>query len=214
MNSTICGLFFEICDNGFMNTINIKIILASIRNNRFGDKPAKWIMERAQKLEGASVELLDLRDYQLPMFAEGVSPSHVVGDYEKPEVNRWAKKIAEADAFVIVTPEYNHGYPSALKNNIDYLYKEWNKKAIAFVSYGTTGGGRVIQQLRSVATELQMAPIRNSVHIFFPWNLLDEKGELKPGAFDVNEKSAENMFNQLLWWANALKSARETGKQI
>ena len=195
-----------------MNNINLKIILGSIRENRFGDKPAKWIMEHAQKLEGVSVELLDLRDYQLPMFSEGISPSHMEGDYGKPDVDRWAKKIAEADAFAIVTPEYNHGYPSALKNNIDYLYKEWGKKAVSFISYGGTGGARVIQQLRQVAVELQMAPIRNSVHIFFPWNLVDEKGELKPGAFDANEKSAENMLSQLLWWAKALKSARESDK--
>lgn len=195
-----------------MDKINLKIILASIRSNRFGDKPANWITERAQKIDGVSVELLDLRDYQLPMFAEGVSPAHVEGDYGKPDVDRWAKKIAEADAFIIVTPEYNHGYPSALKNNIDYLYKEWNKKPVCFVSYGATGGARVIQQLRLVAIELQMAPIRNSVHVFFPWNLLDESGALKPGVFDVNEKGAENMLAQLLWWAKSLKSSREAKK--
>ncbi len=195
-----------------MKNINLKIILASIRENRFGDKPAKWIMERAQKLEGVSVELLDLRDYQLPIFAEGISPSHVKGDYGKPDVDRWAKKIAEADAYIFVTPEYNHGYPSALKNNIDYIYKEWNKKALGFVSYGSTGGSRAISQLKQVAVELQMAPMRTSVHIFFPWNLVDEKGELKPGSLDNNEKSAQIMLEQLIWWAKALKAARESYK--
>ena len=192
-----------------MTNINLKIILASIRENRFGDKPAKWIMEHAEKQEGVSAELLDLRDYQLPIFAEGISPSQIKGDYGKPDVDRWAKKISEADAFIIVTPEYNHGYPSALKNNIDYIYKEWNKKSVGFVAYGSTGGARAISQLKQVAVELQMSPIRTSVHIFFPWNLVDEKGELKPGALDVNEKSAQIMFDQLLWWARALKVARE-----
>ncbi len=192
-----------------MENINLKIILASIRENRFGDKPAKWIMEHAEKQDGVSAELLDLRDYQLPIFAEGISPSQIKGDYGKPDVDRWAKKISEADAFIIVTPEYNHGYPSALKNNIDYIYKEWNKKAVGFVSYGSTGGARAISQLKQVAVELQMSPIRTSVHIFFPWTLVDEKGELKPGALDVNEKSAQIMLDQLLWWARALKLARE-----
>ena len=120
-----------------MNQLKIKVILASIRNGRFGDKPAKWITELAKKVEGFSVELLDLKDYELPMFAEAVSPAHVKGAYEKPEVNKWAEKIAEADGFIIVIPEYNHGYPSSLKNNIDYLAKEWVNKPVSFVGYGS-----------------------------------------------------------------------------
>lgn len=190
-------------------SLNIKIILASIRDNRFGDKPAAWIMEQAKTVEGITVELLDLRDYQLPLFAEGVSPAYVEGEYNTPEVNRWANKIAESDAFIIVTPEYNHGYPASLKNNIDYLYKEWNNKPVCFVSYGSTGGARVIQQLREVSIELQMAPIRNSVHIMAPWFLTEADGSLKTGAFDTNVKSAQSMLTQLVWWAKALKEARE-----
>lgn len=190
-------------------SLNIKIILASIRDNRFGDKPAAWIMEQAKTVEGITVELLDLRDYQLPLFAEGVSPAYVEGEYNTPDVNRWANKIAESDAFIIVTPEYNHGYPASLKNNIDYLYKEWNNKPVCFVSYGSTGGARVIQQLREVSIELQMAPIRNSVHIMAPWFLTEADGSLKTGAFDTNVKSAQSMLTQLVWWAKALKEARE-----
>ncbi len=189
-------------------SLKIKIILASIRDNRFGDKPASWISEQAKAIEGMDAELLDLRDYQLPMFAEGVSPAYVEGEYKTPEVNRWAKKIAEADGFIIVTPEYNHGYPSSLKNNIDYLYKEWNNKPVCFVGYGSTGGARVIQQLRQVSTELQMAPIRNSVHIMSPWFLTNEDGSLKDGALDAYVKPAQGMLEQLAWWANALKNAR------
>ncbi len=191
-------------------SLNIKVILASVRDNRFGDKPANWIMEQVKKEEGVVVELLDLRDYELPIFAEGISPAYVQGEYKTPEVNRWAGKIAEADAFIIVTPEYNHGYPSSLKNNIDYLYKEWNNKPVCFVAYGSTGGARVTQQLREVAIELQMAPIRNSVHIMAPWFLTETDGSLKAGVLDVYVKPAENMLAQLTWWANALKKARST----
>ncbi len=190
-------------------SLNIKIILASVRQGRFGDKPANWINEIANKSEGVSAELLDLKDYELPVFSEAVSPSHMTEDYTKPDVLKWAQKIAEADAFIIVTPEYNHGYPSSLKNNIDYLYKEWINKPVCFVAYGSTGGARVTQQLREVCIELQMAPIRNSVHIMAPWFLTEADGSLKSGALDPYIKPAENMLTQLKWWAEALKKARD-----
>lgn len=193
-----------------MNQMKIKVILASIRNGRFGDKPAQWIFDLAKDVEGFSVELLDLKDYELPLFAEAVSPAYVQGDdYGNPKINKWAQKINEADGFIIVTPEYNHSFPSSLKNNIDYLYKEWNNKPVSFVAYGSTGGARAVEQLRGVMIEMQMAPIRNSVHILNPWLLTESDGSLKAGILDQNVKSAENMFAQLAWWAQALKEARE-----
>jgi NAD(P)H-dependent FMN reductase len=191
-----------------MNQLKIKVILASIRNGRFGDKPAEWITELAKKVEGFSVELLDLKDYELPMFAEAVSPAYVKGDYEKPEVNKWAEKIAEADGFIIVIPEYNHGYPPSLKNNIDYLAKEWVNKPVSFVGYGSVGGSRAVEQFRGVAIEMQMAPIRNSVHIMNPWLLTEKDGTLKAGVLDAYIWPAENMLTQLSWWGSALKEAR------
>ncbi len=191
-----------------MDKLNIKVILASIRENGFGVHPAGWITNIAGKMDELLVELLDLKDYQLPMFADAVSPAYVEGSYGNSAVDAWVKKIAEADGFVIVTPEYNHGYPASLKNNIDHIYREWAQKPVCFVGYGSTGGAGAIQQLRQVVVELQMAPIRNSVHIFNPWNLTDEQGNLKPGVFDDSEKSAELMLSQLIWWAKALKSAR------
>lgn len=192
-----------------MKTLNIKIILASVRDGRFGDKPAEWIADIAKEAEGFSVELLDLKDYSLPIFAESVSPAYVEGDYSNPLVNRWSEKIASADGFIVVTPEYNHGYPSSLKNNTDYLYKEWNKKPIAFVGYGTTGGAFAVGQFRQVAIELQMAPIRTAVHITSPWSLVEKDGSLKLGAFEHYESGAKKMLEQLKWWAKALKDARE-----
>ena len=192
-----------------MEKLNIKIILASIRDNRFGVHPAKWISGIVGGKDDVSVELLDLRDYQLPMFAEAISPKYVDGDYGDKAVNVWAEKIKTADGFIIVTPEYNHGYPSSLKNNIDYLYKEWNNKPVCFVGYGGTGGARVIQQLREVAIELQMAPVQTSVHIFNPWNLVDEKGELIPGVLEESNKTAEIMLTQLTSWAKALRTLRK-----
>ena len=192
-----------------MDKLNIKVILATVREGRFGDKPAKWITEKAKEVEDFNIELLDLKDYSLPIFAEAVSPADVKGVRANPLVNRWAEKISSADGFIVVTPEYNHGYPSSLKNNIDYLYKEWNKKPIAFVGYGTTGGAFAVGQLRQVAIELQMAPIRMATHIVSPWNMVEKDGSLKLGALDHYANGAKKMLEQLKWWTKVLKNARE-----
>lgn len=190
-------------------SIKIKIIVGSTRQNRFSEHPARWISEEAKKVVGAEVELLDLRDYSLPLFNEPASPAMIKGDYANEIVRQWARKIAEADAYIIVTPEYNHGYSAVLKNALDSVYKEWNNKPVGFVSWGGMAGARSVEQLRQVAVELQMAPIRNAVHISSFWALLDENGRLKPGALDSLKDSAENFLNQLMWWAKALKKARE-----
>lgn len=193
-----------------MNTIKIKIILGSTRQNRFGDKPGAWILGEAKKKEGMETELLDLRDYPLPFFDESMSPAMVKDSAYPNEITRkWAAKIQEADAFVIVTPEYNHGTSGVLKNALDYIYAEWNNKPVGFVAYGGVGGARAVEHLRGVAVELQMTPIRNAVHIPQHWNLLDENGELKAGALEPFKGSATALLDQLLWWAKALKTARE-----
>ena len=193
--------------------LNIKVIIGSIREGRFGDKPAAWILEELKKREGITAELLDLRDYPMPFFAEAKTPSSLAEPYANPVVQKWTAKIAEGDAFIMVTPEYNHGYPAALKNAIDYVYKEWNRKAVAFVGYGGVGGARAVEQLREVAVELQMAPVRAAVHIPAPWFLVDEKGALKPGALDPFQAAATSTVDQLIWWAQALKTARASGAQ-
>lgn len=191
------------------NTLfNIKVIIGSIREGRFGDKPAAWISEQIKKQEGIAVEILDLADYNMPFFNESVSPAYKQEPYKNEAVSRFTKKIAEADAFVIVTPEYNRGTSAVLKNALDWIYPEWNNKPVAFVAYGGVGGARAVEQLRLNAIELQMAPIRQSVNISAHWLLLDEKGNLKPGSLDQYEKPAEIMIDQLLWWTRALKTAR------
>jgi len=116
-------------------------------------------------MEGITPELVDLRDYPLPFFEETVAPMKSNGQYKSTVAGRWSGTISRADAFIIISPEYNHGYTGVLKNALDYLYREWNNKPVGFVSYGSTGGARVIEQLRLVAIELQMLPIRNALHI-------------------------------------------------
>ncbi len=187
--------------------IKIAIIVGSTRNQRFGEKPAKWISEEAKKIEGIEAELIDLRDYPLPFFDYPQSPAALDGKYPNEVALKLAKKIDWADAFIIVSPEYNHGYSAVLKNALDYLYQEWNNKPVGFVSWGGVGGARSVEQLRLVAIELQMAPIRNAIHIPNFWELMDENGNFNSESLG---KSAEIFFQQLIWWARALKAARNS----
>lgn len=189
--------------------LNVKVIIGSTREGRFSEKALPWVEEGLKAAEGIEYEVLDLREYDMPFYDQPVSPASVEdGAYANEVVRKWAAKIGEADAFLVIAPEYNHGYTAVLKNALDSVYGEWNKKAIGFVSYGSVGGGRVVEQLRQVAVELQMAPIRSAVHIQAPWFLLDESGKLKDGALDDYTKSLGGVIEQLTWWGEALKVAR------
>lgn len=189
------------------DALRLAVIVGSTREARFSEKPAEWIYSEARKLKGVDAQLLDLREYTLPFFNEPISPAMVEpGSYGTADIRKWVRKVKEADAYIIVTPEYNHGYPAVLKNALDHAYYEWNNKPVAFVSYGGVAGARSVEQLRLVAIELQMMPIRNAVHIPEFWNLLDETGRFKA---DVLKETAEKMFEQLLWWARILRTARE-----
>lgn len=191
-------------------TLNIKVIIGSTRQGRFSEKPAQWIFEEVKKLEGVEVELLDLRDYEMPFFDSPISPSMAKGQYSNETVKKWAEKINDGDAFIIVTPEYNHSTSGVLKNAIDWIGPEWNKKPVAFMSYGSVGGARAVEQLRLIAVELQMAPIREAIHIngeqYFP--VIMGGGDPQK-LLDGYKDKAKNMISQLLWWAKALKTARE-----
>lgn len=190
--------------------LQVKIIVGSTRPSRFSEKVLPWLKNELSNHEELSAEVLDLREYQLPYFDMPVSPASVQdGDYGSEAVNAWAKKIGEADAYIIIAPEYNHGYSAVLKNALDVVYAEWNKKVVGFISYGSVGGGRVVEQLRQVSVELQMASTRTAVHIQAPWALPEENGSLKDGALDEYTNSLKGMLEQLSWWGNALKAARQ-----
>ena len=137
----------------------IGIILGSTRPNRLSEQVASWVYENATQRGDAEFELIDLRDFPLPHLDEPLPPS--LGQYQGDHTKDWAAKIASFDGFVIVTPEYNHGTSGVLKNAIDYLYAEWNNKAVGFVSYGSVGGARAVEHLRLVAGEVQMADVRH-----------------------------------------------------
>jgi NAD(P)H-dependent FMN reductase len=198
-------------------TIRIKTILGTTRRRRFGDKPAHWICEEARAHPDVEVELLDLRDYPLPFFDEPASPMWGNGQYANDAVQRWADRIADGDAFIIVTAEYNHGYPAVLKNAIDYIYPEWVNKPVGFVSYGNAGGARAVEQLRQVVVELQMLPIKNAIHIPGPvyLSLMNEPVPPNPDLFrplkEGRVDQVERFLTELLWSARALKHARAGG---
>jgi len=192
-----------------MEKLKIKIIIGSTRQNRFSDKPAEWIFQEAKDRKEVEAEILDLRDFPMPFYSEPVSPAKSPGQYGNEVVERWAGKIKEGDGFLIVAPEYNHGYPAVLKNALDHLYLEWNNKPIGFISYGGVGGARAVEQLRQVVIELSMMPIRDSIHILAFWDLLDEQGNLKENAFVPLKKKADNFLNQMVRWTVILKKARE-----
>src|SRR5215211_8709814 len=141
--------------------IRIAVILGSTRPGRNGEAVARWVFEIAQKRTDAEFEFVDIKDFNLPLLDEPVPPS--LGQYTKEHTKAWAAKIDSFDAYVFVTPEYNHGTSGALKNAIDFLYKEWNNKAAGFVSYGSIGGARAVEHLRLVLAEVQVATVRAQV---------------------------------------------------
>ena len=190
-----------------MAKVKIGIIISTTRAARFGDKPAKWIKDIASQREDVTVEVLDLRDYPMPFFDEVASNAWVPSQNEVAQ--RWQKKVAELDGYIFVTAEYNRGVPAVLKNALDYAYPEWNKKPAAFVGYGSVGAARAIEQLRLIAVELQMAPTRTCVHIQVADFMAVWKGAKEITELSYLQQNATDMLDQLAWWANALKTARE-----
>src|SRR3954449_980299 len=183
----------------------IGIILGSTRPNRNGEQVARWVFEVATRRGGTEFELVDLRDYPLPHLDEPLPPS--LGQYQQEHTKRWADKIASFDGFIIVTPEYNHGTSGVLKNALDYLYAEWNNKAVGFVSYGGTGGARAVEPLRLVAGELQMADVRQQVTLSLITEF-ENYSLFKPG--DYNADALDTLLDQVIAWSTALAPLRKT----
>ena len=181
----------------------IGIILGSTRPNRNGEQVAHWVLDLARKRDDAAYELIDLRDYPLPHLDEPLPPS--LGQYQNEHTRAWAATIASFDGFVIVTPEYNHGTSGVLKNALDYVYAEWNNKAVGFVSYGSAGGARAVEHLRLVAGELQMADVRQQV-VLSLMTEFENFSVFKPG--DYNLPAVETLLDQVVAWSAALAPLR------
>jgi len=184
-------------------TLRIGIILGSTRPNRNGEQVARWVLDIATERTDADFELVDLRDFPLPHLDEPLPPS--LGQYQGDHTKQWAAKVASFDGFVIVTPEYNHGTSGVLKNALDYLYAEWNNKAVGFVSYGVAGGARAVEHLRLVVGELQMADVRQQVALSLITEF-ENFSVFKPG--DYNVPALGTLFDQVIAWSRALAALR------
>jgi NAD(P)H-dependent FMN reductase len=186
----------------------IGIILGSTRPNRNGEQVAKWVHEIASKRSDAQFELVDLLDYPLPHLDEALPPS--LGQYQNDHTKKWAEKIASFDGFVMVTPEYNHSTSGVLKNAIDYLYAEWNNKAVGFVSYGAVGGTRAAEHLRLIVGVLQMADVRQQVALSLMTEF-ENYSVFKPG--DYNRAALDTLLDQVVAWSAALAPLRRKEQQ-
>lgn len=184
--------------------LRIAIIVGSTRPNRVGRAVGDWVLEQARHRADAEFELVDLADVNLPLLDEPVPPS--MGQYSKPHTKEWAEKVASFDAFVFVTPEYNHGTSGALKNALDFLYAEWNNKAAGFVGYGSAGGARAVETLRLVMAELQIATVRSQVALSL-FTDFEEMREFRPASH--HQKAMSTMLDQLVSWGSAPQRVRE-----
>ena len=194
-----------------MSKPKIGIIVGSTRANRFADKPVEWISSIAKARGDLDIEIIDLRDYPMPLFAEAKSP--VWGVSENETARKWQAKLAGLDGFIFTAAEYNRGPTAVLKNAIDYAYNEWNKKAVTFVGYGGVGAARAVEQLRLNAVEMQMAPTRAAVHILLPDFMAVLQQGKKLEELDHLNQSATQVLDQLVWWTRALKVARDNDAQ-
>ena len=184
--------------------LRVAVLTGSTRPGRVNEQVARWAFDLASKRREVEVEYVDIADFALPLLDEPVPPAMATGS--KPHTQAWSTKIASFDAFVFVTPEYNHGISGALKNAIDFLYAEWNNKAAAFVSYGSALGARAVEQLRLVMGELQVADVRAQVMLSLHTDFEDFT-TFKPAPRHEGELSA--MLDQLIAWGGALKTLRE-----
>ena len=184
--------------------IKIAVIIGSTRPHRNGEAVGRWTYDLARKRTDAQFELIDLKEINLPLLDEPVPPS--MGQYSKPHTKSWSARIDPFDGFVFVTPEYNHSTCGALKNAIDYLYREWNNKAAGFVGYGSAGGARAVEHLRLIMAEVQVATVRNQVMLSLSTDF-ENYSVFKPAP--THEKALNGMLDQLVSWAAALQSLRK-----
>ena len=184
--------------------LKIAILTGSTRPGRNNEAVAKWVYHLAEQRGDAEFELVDIASYNLPLFDEPMSP--MFGQYSRPHTRAWSEKVASFDAYVFVTPEYNHSVSGALKNAIDFLYREWNNKAAGFVSYGgNAGGSRAVEHLRLIMAEMMVATVRSQVLLSLVTDF-EQFTNFTPAP--SHEREVHAMLDQLIAWGGALKRMR------
>ena len=189
----------------------IQVISSTTREGRFSERVATWVTGQLAARDDFDVEQIDLREYPLPFF-DGVAPARAPREYASPELERLGRRLDRADGYIVLTAEYNHGYPAVLKNAMDWTFVEWRRKPMSFVGWGQVGGARAIEQLRQVAVEFEMAPLRHAVHIL-PDAMIAARQADDPGdvtMFGPLEPRLKLLADDLSWWAGVLSGARET----
>jgi NAD(P)H-dependent FMN reductase len=186
-----------------MARLRISVIVGSVREGRISLPIANWVLDRIAAREEFDAELLDLAQWDLPMFAEPFPPA--TGRYSERQ-QAWAEKIGAADGYILIAPEYNHGMSAVLKNALDTVFAEWGRKPVAFVAHGGMGGARSVEQLRQVTVALEMAPLNAAVHLQGAAKLRD--GD-RFNAGEIEDRRLSALFDELLWWGRALGAARK-----
>ena len=188
----------------------IEVITGTTRAGRFSEKVASWVLAELGAREDFELESVDLLDHPLPFF-EGTSPMRHGREYPNDEVGRLGRTLDRADGFVVLTAEYNHGYPAVLKNAMDWTWVEWVRKPISFIGWGNVGGARAVEQLREVAVEFEMAPLRHAVHILPDVMIPMMRGTEDEGAAALASLTPRlvALADDLAWWARALAAARD-----
>lgn len=176
--------------------LKIGIILGSTRDGRVSPQVGEWVKSIADKRGDAEYEIVDIKDYKLPLLGEA-DPGEGAA--------RWSQKIAELDGFVFIVQEYNHSLTGALKNALDYCREEWNNKAAGIVSYGSTGGARAAEHLRGICAELSIADVRThpTLSLFTDF---ENMSVFKPQ--DLHTDNVNSMLDQVVAWSGALKTLR------
>jgi NAD(P)H-dependent FMN reductase len=189
--------------------LKVGIIVGSTRPGRKAAAVAKWVHDLLKSRNDAEFEIVDIEDYKLPLLDEPVPP--IMHQYGKSHTKTWSEKIASLDAYIFVTPEYNHATSASLKNAIDFLYHEWNNKSAGFVGYGGAGGVRAVENLRLVMGEIKIADVRSQVALSM-WTDFENFTTFKP--HEQHDKAVHAMADEVIAWGGALKGLREAhGKQ-
>ncbi|MEP4545152.1 MAG: NAD(P)H-dependent oxidoreductase [Saccharospirillum sp.] len=181
----------------------IAVVTGSTRPGRNNIAVANWVLENAQKRSDAQFELVDIADFNLPVLDEAMPAGFQ--QYANEHTKKWSQTIAQYDGYIFVTPEYNHSISGALKNALDYISVEWNNKAAGFVGYGSAGGVRAVEHLRQIASELQLAHVRNQVQLSL-FTDFENFSEFKPA--DMHQETLSAMLDQLVAWTGAMKTLR------
>lgn len=184
-------------------TLKILVLLGSVREGRMAEPIANWVMAQAALREDIQAESVDPIEWNLPFFAQPKPPA--AGNYQDLQQVRWAQKVASADGYVLICPEYNHSPSAVLKNMLDTVFAEWGRKPVAFVGYGTVGAARSVEQLRLTSIALDMVPLNASVHLVRPGAKREDD---RFNADKYDDRALGQLFDDLVWWGGALRNAR------